>query len=243
MDVVDIRVRSASPASTTGATCSTSSTSRPSQLSTAGTASSGSPEARARTSAAAASVTGAPWPRRCATQAATVRVAPAATRPARELGPEDGQGPDRDLLRPVGSDLGQQVADVRVAVAVEQRLAVGGDVAGRQLEVGRSGIPPLLDPRAHGRVGDGLGDGLVPEQRAGVRHEGVGPVEQPQLARLEGVHVVDDGGAGRLPGRAPAGKGAGEHPFGERLGRHGLGVVDAGLFGDSRPGRRRSCVA
>jgi len=57
----------------------------------------------------------------------------------------------------------------------------------------------------------------------------VGAVEQPELARLEGSHVLDERGARRLPVGSPPREGAGEHPLGERFGRHRLGVVDACL--------------
>ncbi len=115
---------------------------------------------------------------------------------------------------------------LRVAVAVEQGLAIVGHVDRGQVEVGRSGVPPLLDPRADDGVGDGVGHGLVPAERPGIRQERVGAVEQPQLAGLEGPHVLDERRAGRLPGGATCRERPGEHPLRERLGRHRLGVVD-----------------
>jgi len=82
------------------------------------------------------------------------------------------------------------VADVGVAVAVQQRLPVRGQVGGRQRDVRARLVPPLLDPALAARVADRVGDRLVPEDRGRVGQQRVGAVEQGELAALEGGDVV-----------------------------------------------------
>jgi hypothetical protein len=146
--------------------------------------------------------------------------------PPREA--EHRQRPDRHLLRAVLRDLGQAMPDVGVREPVEQRLPVCGDLLLGQRQVRGRSVPPVLDPAEDLGIHHRVGDSLVSDDRAGVGHDRVGTVEQPQLSRLERVHVVDDPGSRGLPRRTPAREVAGQDPLGERLGHDQRRVVDAG---------------
>jgi len=107
-----------------------------------------------------------------------------------QFGAQRGQDPHGDLQRAIRGDLREGVADVGVAVAVQQRLPVRGQVGGRQRDVRARLVPPLLDPALAARVADRVGDRLVPEDRGRVGQQRVGAVEQGELAALEGGDVV-----------------------------------------------------
>ena len=105
--------------------------------------------------------------------------------PGRALLPQRRQDPHRQLLRAVGGDLGEQVADARVGEPVEQGGSVGRElVLGLAQVSGRFG-PPLHEPAAARVVGDRVGDRVVAADGAGVGEQRVAAVEQPQLAVLE----------------------------------------------------------
>ena len=112
------------------------------------TASGSGPAASATSSSARGSSTGAPAPRRWQIQAASTRTAPCGMRPAARSAPQHRQDPDRQLLRAVGGDLGEQVAHARVREALEQRRR---DSAARSsagsVRCARRLVPPLLEPR------------------------------------------------------------------------------------------------
>ena len=135
-----------------------------------------------------------------------------------ELGTQGGEDADGDLERAVGGDLGEGVADVGVAVALQQGLPVGRQLGCGQRDVRAGLVPPLLDPGQAAGVVDRVRHRLVPEDRRRVGQQGVGAVEERELAALERRDVVDDAGAGRVPGRTAARELALDHPFAERLG-------------------------
>ena len=135
------------------------------------------------------------------------------------------------LVGAVGGDLLEAVRDGAVRESGDQRGAVPHVLDARRQHRGGFAVEPV-DERSAGGVGDGVGDRRVPGEEAGVREDRVRAVEQPQLAELPRLDVVDEPGAGALPVGTPGREVARQHPVAERLGDDRCGVEPAvGLDG------------
>ena len=63
-------------------------------------------------------------------------------------------------------------------------------------------VPELFHGRAAYGIGDRIGHGRVATQEAEAREQRVRAVEQPELACLPGLEIIDEAGAGGSPTRA-----------------------------------------
>ena len=78
-----------------------------------------------------------------------------------------------------------------------------------------------------------------PRSRPEVGEQRMPGVEQPELAALERLDVVDEPGADRVPAGPSAGERAAQHPFAERLGDDRRRVVRSPVSAQHVRGRRR----
>src|SRR5215218_8980306 len=100
------------------------------------------------------------------------------------LGPQRREDSHRKLDGAVRSDLAQLVTDSRVREATEQRGAVLSYRVRRQRQMRTGLVPELFHPATAARVRDRLVDGAVPADAARIGQQGVGAIEQPELALL-----------------------------------------------------------
>ena len=107
--------------------------------------------------------------------------------------------------------------DAAVGESGDQLLAIVLVLRARR-QAGDGLGPEVLDQRAAFRVGDRVRHRLEPLGDAREGEDAVCPVEEPELAVLPWLDVIDEAGAGTLPARPPGGELPCQHPVGERLG-------------------------
>ena len=127
----------------------------------------------------------------------------------------------------------------RVAQPAEALVEIGERVDAGDRRAGSAGSPrPACAGRrpVEHRVRHVVEGMLVAGEQAEIGERGLRGVEHAHLDQLERRHVVDEGGAGQVPGRRPAGEAVLDHPLPERLADH-----HRGCRGSRRLARRRRC--
>ncbi len=155
---------------------------------------------------------------------------PRCRRALRRAGGGGAQQPRPDLLGTVRRDLNRGVRQRGVVEARQHGLAVFGDVdSGRRNQRWRD-VLGEQSPAHVGehRVGDGVGDGPMPQPQPEVGQHRVCGVEHAQLQVFPRHDVIDQSSAHRRPCRCRAGEPVLDDPLPERFTDDRAVIADAG---------------